>query len=250
MTSRWLGAGLFLATLSTLLLETLDARLLSVLTWYHLSFLAVSLAMLGMAAGAVFVFLHEDAFSPERAPAAVARIAWWFACAIPLSHIVSLVIPFLPMTNVTVMEVLSVAASTLVLAVPFALSGVIVTAALTRCGGSIGRLYALDLLGAALGCVLVIPLLERSNISGAILVSGVAAALATWSSRSSTQGRIPGSKSSIPRTRRCGSRTGTSGSPVGTATRTSSCMAPASSRPFSGVPERAGTSFASSSRGW
>jgi len=53
MKTTWLTVGLFFATLSTLLLETLDARLLSVLTWYHLSFLAVSLAMLGMAAGAV-----------------------------------------------------------------------------------------------------------------------------------------------------------------------------------------------------
>jgi len=180
MTSRWLGAGLFLATLSTLLLETLDARLLSVLTWYHLSFLAVSLAMLGMAAGAVFVFLHPDHFSPERAPATVARTAWWFAGVLPVSHVVTLAIPFLPLTNVTVMEVLSVGVSVTVLAVPFALSGVVVTAALTRCGGSIGSLYALDLLGAALGCVLVIPLLERSNVSGAILVAAVAAALATW----------------------------------------------------------------------
>ena len=53
----------FFSTLSTLLLETLDARLLSVLTWYHLSFLAVSLAMLGMAAGAVFVFRRPERFS-------------------------------------------------------------------------------------------------------------------------------------------------------------------------------------------
>src|SRR6188472_2897216 len=132
MTSRWLGAGLFLATLSTLLLETLDARLLSVLTWYHLSFLAVSLAMLGMAAGAVFVFLHGEAFSQDRAPATVARVAWWFAVVLPLSHVVTLAIPFLPVTNVTVMEVLSVAIATIVLASPFALSGVVVTAALTR----------------------------------------------------------------------------------------------------------------------
>ena len=51
---------MFLATLSTLLLETLDARLLSVLTWYHLSFFAVSVAMLGMAAGAVYVFLRPE----------------------------------------------------------------------------------------------------------------------------------------------------------------------------------------------
>jgi len=46
-------AGLFLTTLSTLTLEILDTRLLSVITWYHLSFFAVSTAMFGMAAGAV-----------------------------------------------------------------------------------------------------------------------------------------------------------------------------------------------------
>ena len=55
MQERSLGIGLFLTTLATLLLELLDARLLSVLTWYHLSFLALSLAMLGGAGGAVLV---------------------------------------------------------------------------------------------------------------------------------------------------------------------------------------------------
>ncbi len=54
-------AGLFLTTVATLILEILDSRLLSVLTWYHLGFFAVSLAMLGMAAGAVLVFLGGDA---------------------------------------------------------------------------------------------------------------------------------------------------------------------------------------------
>ena len=59
----WLIAGLFFTTLATLMLEVLDTRLLSVLTWYHLSFLAVSVAMLGMAAGAVLVFVAGDLFS-------------------------------------------------------------------------------------------------------------------------------------------------------------------------------------------
>lgn len=40
-----LAAGLFWATLATLVLEVLDTRLLSVITWYHLSFLAVSVAL-------------------------------------------------------------------------------------------------------------------------------------------------------------------------------------------------------------
>ena len=58
--------GLFLTTLATLTLEILDTRLLSVLTWYHLSFLAVSLAMLGMAAGAVYVYLGGRSSSAKR----------------------------------------------------------------------------------------------------------------------------------------------------------------------------------------
>ena len=40
-----LFAGLFCTTFATLLLEILDSRLLSVLTWYHLSFLAVSVPL-------------------------------------------------------------------------------------------------------------------------------------------------------------------------------------------------------------
>jgi spermidine synthase len=172
-----LNLGLFFATLATLLLETLDARLLSVLTWYHLSFLAVSLAMLGMAAGAVYVFLDRERFSPERAPRALARLATAFAVAIPLSHVGNLSIPFLQVSSFSVMEVLSIAVSTVVLAVPFVLSGVVVTVALTRSGGAIGRLYAFDLLGAAAGCLLVVPLLERTNISSAVFVAGAAAAV-------------------------------------------------------------------------
>src|SRR5262245_20555294 len=168
--AAWLSAGLFLATLSSLLLETLDARLLSVVTWYHLSFFAVSLAMLGMAAGAVFVFLDRHRFDAEHAPRSLAAFTLAFACSIPISHVATLCIPFLPLTTFSVMETLSIAVSTVVLAAPFALSGVAVTAALTRCGGRVGRLYAFDLVGAAAGCALVVPLLEQTNISSAIFL--------------------------------------------------------------------------------
>ncbi|ODS56390.1 MAG: hypothetical protein ABS36_08355 [Acidobacteria bacterium SCN 69-37] len=181
MALRWLGPGLFLATLATLLLETLNARLLSVLTWYHLSFFAVSLAMLGMAAGAVHVFLRPDRFAPDRAPSALARTAFWFAASIPASHLCTLVIPFTPINSLTTMEVLPVAVFTIVLAVPFVLSGVLVTLALTRLGGPIGRIYAWDLIGAATGCLLVIVLLDRMNLTSAFFVAAAAAALAAWS---------------------------------------------------------------------
>ena len=180
MPLRWLGPGLFLATLATLLVETLNARLLSVLTWYHLSFFAVSLAMLGMAGGAVHVFLRPDKYGPARAPQALARVTLAFALSIPLSHLVTLVVPFTPVDGLSMMEILPVAVFTIVLAVPFILSGVLVTIALTRAGGPVGKVYAWDLVGAALGCLLVIVLLEQLNLTSAFFVAGVAAALAAW----------------------------------------------------------------------
>ena len=60
-------AALLLTTLATLTLEILDTRLLSVLTWYHLSFFAVSIAMFGMAAGAVHVYLGGSRFEGAAA---------------------------------------------------------------------------------------------------------------------------------------------------------------------------------------
>ena len=149
----WLYLGLSLAMFATLVLEILDTRLLSVLTWYHLSFLAVSLAMLGMAAGAVRVFLGGERFSAEQAPAVLPRYCAWLAISIPATHLANLCIPIPVLTEFSLMEITAVAVATSVLAIPFVLSGVVVTMALTRTSGQVGRLYAADLGGAAFGSV-------------------------------------------------------------------------------------------------
>jgi hypothetical protein len=178
--SRWLTAGLFLVTFATLTLEILDSRLLSVLTWYHLAFLAVSLAMLGMAAGAVLVFLGTTRYSSERAARELPRVAMWLAASIPLSHLINLSMPFPTLDQFSAMEAVGIALATIVLAAPFLAAGVVVTLALTRTGFSIGRLYAADLAGAALGCLLIVPLLDHSNISSVAFVAGAAAAAGAY----------------------------------------------------------------------
>jgi hypothetical protein len=181
MNFRWLAAGLFLVTPATLMLEILDSRLLSVLTWYHLAFLAVSLAMLGMAAGAVLVFVGGDRYTGDGAIRELPRVSVWLAIAIPASHVLNLSMPIPMLEQFSAKEVTAIALATLVLATPFLLAGVVVTLALTRVGGSTARLYAADLLGAALGCLLVIPLLDRSNISSVAFVAGAIAAAGAYS---------------------------------------------------------------------
>ncbi len=176
----WLAPGLALTTFATLLVEILSTRLLSVLTWYHLSFLAVSLAMLGMAGGAVFVFLRGDRARGDQALPLLGRAAFAMAIAIPVVHLCTLVIPIPPLTEARLSLVLPLAVSVVLLGVPFFLSGVAVTIALTRLGAPIGRLYAWDLGGAAAGCLLVIPLLVHTNLTSAMFTAGAAAAAAAW----------------------------------------------------------------------
>lgn len=176
----WLAPGLALTTFATLLVEILSTRLLSVLTWYHLSFLAVTLAMLGMASGAVFVFLRGDAARGDRGMALLVRATLLLAISIPVTHLAMLTIPIPPLTEARVSLVLPLALCVLLLGLPFFFSGVAVTLALTRTRGPIGRLYAWDLAGAAAGCLSVIPLLVRTNLSSAVFVAGAAAALGTW----------------------------------------------------------------------
>ena len=173
---NWFLVGLFLTTLVTLCLEVLATRLLSVMTWYHLSFFAVSTAMFGMSAGALQVYLGGDRFRGEDAPRALVRYGAFFAILIPLCHMALLTVPVpvgFSMHGIAVLLVI-----TILLAIPFYFSGILVAIALTRIPGKIGLFYAVDLVGASLGSLLVLPLLEFGDISSAHLWCAALMALA------------------------------------------------------------------------
>ncbi len=63
MSQRGFYAGLFLITACTLMLQVVQTRILSVVAWYHLAFFAISMAMFGLTAGAVFVYLKRERFT-------------------------------------------------------------------------------------------------------------------------------------------------------------------------------------------
>jgi hypothetical protein len=245
-----LFAGLFCATFATLLLEILDGRLLSVLTWYHLSFLAVSLAMLGMAAGAIRVFLGGQSFSGENAVRRLPRAALAFALTMAISHVVVLTIPLSVHPVFSTIGLASLTTTIVTLTIPFYFSGMIVTIVLTRTAASIGRLYAWDLAGAAFGCLAVVPALDSGwfNLSSLVLLGAAVAAASgyffghslPWRHRSlpllrgdaswlrPVRSMVRGSADWRSRTRRTvstGCRSTRTGR-IGTATRTSSCSVP------------------------
>ena len=167
--------GLFLVTLCTLMFEILLTRIFSVSMWYHFAFVAISVAMFGMTLGAIVVYLFPIFFTAERVHCHLASSALLFAIAIVVSFLTHLSIPFVP--GRSVVAVYGIALNYIVLSVPFFFSGVCVCLALTRFPTRIGRLYAADLAGAAVGCPLVIYALEVTDGPTAVIVVAVLACL-------------------------------------------------------------------------
>lgn len=152
-------AGLFFTTLSTLMYEILLTRIFSVTMWYHFAFVAVSVALFGMTVGALIVYLVPGSFPVELTKERLSEASLLFSVSIVLSFMTQLAIPFDPQWTVT--GVYSVAFTYLVISVPFIFSGIIVSLVLTRFPHQVSRLYAADLVGAALGTVTLIWLLDR-----------------------------------------------------------------------------------------
>lgn len=152
--------------------EVLLTRLLSAVCWYYLAFVSISLAMFGMTVGALAVQLRPDLFGEKLVPRRLVQGSIGMAIALPISLMTMLAVPV----------DLSLAAETLysflffsvIIAIPFFFSGVVVCLSLTRTHRPVGRVYCADLLGAGLGCLASVALLKAIDApSGIFVISGL-----------------------------------------------------------------------------
>ncbi len=169
--------GLFWVTLATLFYELLLTRIFSVTMWYHFAFMAVSVAMFGMTVGAVIVYLRPLRYTQSSVEADLAQTSLSFAFAIVASFLTHLTMPFMPKANV--LGLWSIALSFSVIAVPFVFSGIAVALALTKFPAETNRLYAVDLIGAALACIAFVGLMQSVDGPSAVIASAAVAALAS-----------------------------------------------------------------------
>ena len=172
--------GLFLTTLSLLHFELFLTRIFSVTMWYHFAFMAISLAMLGLAAGAIFVELMKKG----EAHAMLANFGLLFALTSAICFAAQLYIPVDPEK-----EIAWTALAFILAAIPFVFAGMVVCVALTRFPRHTGALYAADLAGSAAGCILTIPILNHIHAPTAVILNAGIAALAAfaWPSNGKTR---------------------------------------------------------------
>jgi predicted membrane-bound spermidine synthase len=166
--------GLGFITAATLMLQIVETRIISVTSWYHLAFFVISIAMFGLTAGAVWVYLRSDTYRPEHLPFHLSVASLGFALGTVCALLVQLtIVTSLP---ASVMSLVVWAEFAIALALPFFFSGIVVSLALTRSQYPVGIVYGVDLLGAALGCLGALVLLN--SVSGPSAVLWIAALIA------------------------------------------------------------------------
>ena len=169
-------SGIFLVAAATLMLQVIQTRLLSVVTWYYLAFLIISLALFGLTAGAVWVYVRRQ----HASLSALSGDLTYFSSACALTTACSVVIQMLlaPPATPIALALLMWVGFVGCLAVPFFFAGIVVSLALTRSPYPIGRVYGVDLSGAATGCLGALVLLNHTDGPTALLWVSALVALA------------------------------------------------------------------------
>ncbi|MEL7370408.1 MAG: hypothetical protein AAFN74_15930 [Myxococcota bacterium] len=171
------GLGLALVAAATLSAEIVITRLLSAGLYHHLAFVVVSTALFGTAVGGLGVAVMPALRTVDRDRVA-ATGAFGFAISLPLLFGLSQQIPLEPLAVIDdAAQVGWIALAYLLLAVPFAFSGLTVAALLDGNTDAAPKLYAADLAGASAGCFMALPALYAGP-SGLYVAAGLAWAAA------------------------------------------------------------------------
>jgi predicted membrane-bound spermidine synthase len=170
-------AGISVTTMSVLMFELGLTRIFSATMYYHFAFLAISLALFGSGASGVFIYMIQRKLAP-------ARTGEWLGLASQLFAVTTLIALYVVLTHPVALagtaknfQTLAIiyAATTL----PFFFAGCVITLAVTRFASDMSRLYLFDLAGAAMGCLLLIPVLNLVGAINTVLLVSAGAAIAS-----------------------------------------------------------------------
>jgi spermidine synthase len=167
--------GVLVMSFASLLLELSLTRLFSVILFYHFAFLAISIALLGLGAGGVFAYLWK-----KRLESWTTSQIGTFVCIVNamLMLVVLEVDLHIPVSlRFTGTNFFRLTVIYLVSALPFFLTGLFFSVLFARNCSEISRLYAADLVGGAMACIGIVPLLNSLGGPNTVLFAGIAMAI-------------------------------------------------------------------------
>jgi spermidine synthase len=171
--------------MATLILELSLTRIFSVVFYYHFAFLAISIALFGLGAGGVFSYVVAPASGN------MFRRLGFLAVLVSIVTVSSLwvILTRSDLSNTTLALIYFTSA------LPFLLAGIIVSLVISETIVRVDRVYFFDLIGAAAGCMLLVPFLNVVGGPNTVIIASVAfaASSAIWFNLAgSSRGRMGG----------------------------------------------------------
>ena len=173
---RIANLGIAATSAALLMTELALTRIFSVTMFYHFAFLAISIALFGLSASGVFVYLMRRrlAARPTDELLCIGALAHGATTLISLACLVripvSLVYSFENLVLLLIVYLLAAA--------PFFTGGAVLSIAFARLTLRINSLYASDLIGAALGCLALVPLMNLLGAPGVVMSAAALSAVA------------------------------------------------------------------------
>ena len=161
--------GIAAVSAALLMTELALTRIFSVTMYYHFAFLAISIALFGLSASGVclFVMRRRLATAGTRELLTAGAVVHALATLVALACLVRIRVGlnYSPANLGLMLAIYGLAA------LPFFTGGAVISFAFARLTERINVLYAADLLGAAAGCLALIPLLNRLGAPGVVMAA-------------------------------------------------------------------------------
>jgi hypothetical protein len=157
----------FLISLTGLTLQVTLTRIFSVTLFYHYAFVAISIALLGWGLGGLVLYFFKQSHHVIKSNVVLVFLAA-YSISMPLYLIAVQQIGF-SLDQIILCYALSL--------IPFFLAGFCMAYFYTALGGTANKVYIADLVGAALGCLLLEPVLNLLGAESTILLLGTIASI-------------------------------------------------------------------------
>ncbi|HEX6464220.1 MAG TPA: hypothetical protein VFZ98_07205, partial [Vicinamibacterales bacterium] len=137
--------GVALVSASLLITELSLTRIFSVTMYYHFAFLAISIALFGLSASGVYVFLMRERWRAVDTGRLLFNHATAFAAATVIA--LGVLVRIRVSLNYTPSNIALMSVVYLVSALPFFFGGAVISLAISRLSYRVNAIYASDLLG-------------------------------------------------------------------------------------------------------
>lgn len=172
MTYARLLAGIFLFSFSALSYEIVLTRIFSISLWYHFAFMVISIAMLGIGASGTVLSIYQKLKDPSR----IGVYGLLLGAAISAGYILSNQIPFDPVRlSWDRIQMLYICLYYLILSLPFFFFGLCIATAFSSISEKSGLLYGADLLGAGIGSISLLCLMNLMGAEKAVIAASTTA---------------------------------------------------------------------------